>query len=879
VAFSLFGKGPDLNKLAARAEAAATEGRASEAERLLREIIELELSEEQKEAGRRVIARAFLELGEICEARNVRADAFQHYRKARELGAPLSPAAWTVLAEGYAAKQSKTDHAVGAYLAYIHDHAPNAANAKIYSALEAVCELDETKKSAERKQAVELNRRVAAANVNLEWPYYYIAVAHLLDGDLPAALTHFAQARKLNPNRAMTYYWMGACHLQQYGGSREAADALSKFLTFPADSPQIAKRQAKAASELSKVRELLAQIPEPALTEPRLVARPSGSGPATGVLHCRSCRYAEAVQILEPLYRSGSDTDTVLFYLGMALVSLRRYRETLDLWNKLLARHPGHEKLQANIARVRYLLGTQLAAEGNYEASAIEWEQYLQQFPSDKETSKSLAELYLRQAPRQHLRRWRFDAAEAWERELKAHPGNRAALHNLAILYYRWAMGEESAGGPDVDRLWAAAIAYWTLIVHSDQFWSAWKSELEQRWGLEMRDADLVRLRDTFLDERFTRVFQNYSSSYKENNRPADAQRHEDYLTMALLEKKSAEAWRATGARFPMGGFLYCRQTGVLQEILEEIDRLPDIQQQKKLSIYFSPAELGDVLILLEETRLPEKALERLARLPEKVRQAPDATYLRVRALFESARASGDLRKVETAFAEALSLQPVWAPLRADIAELFDSLAKQEATRLRQDNRIAEAIRLLERLYTLSGHAEIREYLCILCCDGGFQKLNEKEFENGRAYFLKALGIDANYQRARQAMCIAFNNEALTLPDQDARLKMLQKALEYNPDDQHVRENLGTGFHEKALKIARAADQQNAALELGRAIGLLRTAALTLNPGVSEKWLTEFIASGGQRFQEEVRKMPADLYRTVLESLSQVSRKRIQSRS
>jgi hypothetical protein len=237
------------------------------------------------------------------------------------------------------------------------------------------------------------------------------------------------------------------------------------------------------------------------------------------------------------------------------------------------------------------------------------------------------------------------------------------------------------------------------------------------------------------------------------------------------------------------------------------------------------------------------------------------------------------LEKVEAAFAQSRSLEQLWAPLKKEISELLNLLAKQEATRLRQDNRIDEAIRLLERLYALSGQAEIREYLCILCCDRGFQKLNDKEFENGRAYFLKALGIDANYQRARQALCIAFNNEALAVPDQDARLKMLQKALEYNPNDQHVRENLGAAFHEKALKVAKAANQHNASLELGRAIGLLRTAALTLNPGVSEKWLTEFIASGGQRFQSEIRNMPPDLYRSVLESLAQVSRKRIQARS
>jgi tetratricopeptide (TPR) repeat protein len=477
----------------------------------------------------------------------------------------------------------------------------------------------------------------------------------------------------------------------------------------------------------------------------------------------------------------------------------------------------------------------------------------------------------------------RQDAAEAWEREIKKHPGNRAVLHNLAILYYWWAIHTEAAGARGVDRLWTAAIAYWTLIVNSDRFWSEWRAELGGTCFslFELPDADLQRIRDTLLEERFTRVFQNHSSAHKETNRPADAQRHEDYLTMALLEKKSAEAWKATGARFPVGGFLYCRQIGVLPEILEEIDRLPDAQQQK-LRIYFSPAELGSVLILLEETALPEKALERLARLPEKLRQGPDATYLRVRALFESAQAlqkvgsPSALEKVVAAYSEAQA-QPGQHPI-SDIQHLLVELAKQEATRLRQDNQIDEAIRLLDRLYALSGHAEIREYLCILCCDRGFQKLNENAYEDGRANFLKALALDATNQRAKQAMCIAYNNEALALPDQDARLKMLQKALEYNPNDQHVRENLGIAFHEKALKIVKGSNPSSAALELGRAIGLLRSAALTLNPAVSEKWLTDFIASGGQRHREEMRKMPADLYRTVLETLSRVASQRLKVR-
>src|SRR2546430_1873090 len=120
---------PDLNKLAAQAETARRQGRIAEAEKLLRRIARLEpgfskkqLPEPQKEANRKIFAQAFLTLGELCEKKSARPEAFVHYRKARQLGAPLTTAAWSVLAEGYADRQSKSDNALGAYFAYIHEH-------------------------------------------------------------------------------------------------------------------------------------------------------------------------------------------------------------------------------------------------------------------------------------------------------------------------------------------------------------------------------------------------------------------------------------------------------------------------------------------------------------------------------------------------------------------------------------------------------------------------------------------------------------------------------------------------------------------------------------------------------------------------------------
>jgi tetratricopeptide (TPR) repeat protein len=158
-----------------------------------------------------------------------------------------------VLAESFADQQATSEHALSAYLAYIERRRPDASAAKVYAVLEAACRVDEDEIAADRKRAFELNKRVIAANSDLEWPHYYLGVAYLQEGDLPAAMMNLTRARKRNPDRAMTYYWMGACHLRQSGAGLPAAiEWLSKFLAFPPENPHLAELQGAAAFELGK---------------------------------------------------------------------------------------------------------------------------------------------------------------------------------------------------------------------------------------------------------------------------------------------------------------------------------------------------------------------------------------------------------------------------------------------------------------------------------------------------------------------------------------------------------------------------------------------------------------------------------------------------
>jgi len=154
------------------------------------------------------------------------------------------------------------------------------------------------------------------------------------------------------------------------------------------------------------------------------------------------------------------------------------------------------------------------------------------------------------------------------------------------------------------------------------------------------------------------------------------------------------------------------------------------------------------------------------------------------------------------------------------------------------------------------------------------QKVGENLWGDGRAYFQKALDADKSYVRAKQCIALAYNNEGMASQDKEAAIKLLQKALEWEPDNQVVRTNLAREFNEKAVAILTPANQSNRK-EMDRALGLLRAAALTVKADISEKELDAFIARGGAG-PDEFNALPKGVYRTVLENLAYVARVRKQ---
>ena len=427
-------------------------------------------------------------------------------------------------------------------------------------------------------------------------------------------------------------------------------------------------------------------------------------------------------------------------------------------------------------------------------------------------------------------------AAEIWERELQARPEDFRPARNLAILYYWWARQEEADGGAARDRLWMAAIERWTGLAASDAFWIGWREELSRRWGIAVAEADLRPVRDGLIEGLLLREFESYTARYKEQGRAADAERHEEYLTYTLLALRGSRP---------------------------------------------GSDSLGRISVWIEERGLPEVALAKLDALPESERRDPEARALRVRALLAAARRLQGKRLTSEALGRA---EAGWGAAQEtglaipEAGDLLDSLAKEESARLKQENRSGDAADLLERLFELSKRPAIREYACLFRCDRGFQKLGEREYDGARREFMRALRLDNGYTRARQAVAAAYHSEALEKRDPEAKLKLLQKAVEYNPDDRGAREDLGAAFHEKGLRIVRETNAANAKLELARAIGLFRAAATALNPELTDETL-DAIVRAADPGAGEIRNLPEGLYRTTLEHVASAARHRKQVRS
>ncbi|MGB8260976.1 MAG: tetratricopeptide repeat protein, partial [Terracidiphilus sp.] len=199
-------------------------------------------------------ARAHLAAAAIEREQGLTSRAARHYREAKKCGATLDQAAVLLLAEQFATDRETGEEAIETYLTYLHvGSGSGAAAAQVFATVDALCQVSEEMKPAQRKAAAELNRRVLAANPRVESSHYYLALASLLEGKTQEAIQEFGRARDLNASRPLTWYWLAVCQLQLPAPDVEAACALvDRFLAFPSHDPKSQRREAQLCREIAR---------------------------------------------------------------------------------------------------------------------------------------------------------------------------------------------------------------------------------------------------------------------------------------------------------------------------------------------------------------------------------------------------------------------------------------------------------------------------------------------------------------------------------------------------------------------------------------------------------------------------------------------------
>jgi tetratricopeptide (TPR) repeat protein len=178
--------------------------------------------------------------------------------------------------------------------------------------------------------------------------------------------------------------------------SGEFADAITMFSAAVAAQPQNMEAEFLHGVALERNGSL-----DEALKSYEIVSRSKKSGNALvrlGVIQCRRGAFSEAVKVFGGCVEDSANLDTLLFYRGLAFALMSRSQDAIREWSKLQKRHPENERLRLNLARARYLLGSQMLARGERDAALAQWEQYLTLYPLDESVAKDVAELTFQQA-------------------------------------------------------------------------------------------------------------------------------------------------------------------------------------------------------------------------------------------------------------------------------------------------------------------------------------------------------------------------------------------------------------------------------------------------------------------------------------------------
>lgn len=685
-------------------------------------------------------------------------------------------------------------------------------------------------------------------------------------------------------------------------------------------------------------------------------------------------RDREVSQLIQKL-PSIADNPEFRYYKAISLVKQDRVGDALNELREIIKTKPEFEKAK-ELASHLYLHQITLSIkEKDYDKLSFLLNEAFQLLPEDEEITKEISK-YKDIFPIVSIKAGnREKAAKYWKEKMIKNPQVPWTIYNLALLYYWWALGAEqdygkqekhirkkyimkngklvdqmTSGDLEEDpKLWRKAIAYWVMIINSNNFWKEWKDFREKSTGIKINDRDINNLRGSLLNERFKQHFKNQIESYKINNQEENYRKYLDLMADFLLEEKVALYYKdaleiavsmginlddirkrhqficniqklegepcfatkrknceqkdtCSWAEYCMGGpscwnksisfsmpcgplmlreMGICYEFGKLTEILSKLK--PENQRLRKLKLYLG--DFGKLLVLVEDLKMPEYAIEKWKRLSKSKKDTPDGKYTYIICLVKRAEvkerrkayldALDDLKKAKEyvnllEHVKDKAFRRISLNLKHEVKKQVIDLCTNKGANV----ELNEAIRILTKGLEIVEDQSIKNILSNLYCGRGQKRLGRKLFQQARKDFSKALSLVPGNQTAKEGMATAYNNEGVKETDLDRSISLFRKALKYDPESRQIKENLAGAYNSKAVEIVNSINEYNYHYKIDdckRAVNLLKKAIRLLNPSLEESTIL-VIEYAEDAIEELIKDLDDSLYKSVIINLAAVAK-------
>jgi tetratricopeptide (TPR) repeat protein len=328
--------------------------------------------------------------------------------------------------------------------------------------------------------------------------------------------------------------------------------------------------------------------------------------------------------------------------------------------------------------------------------------------------------------------KWRAQTASAWEQQLRSGFPDIAAAHSLALLWYWWGMWDEehtngAAVNPGeglnaIDQKWRKAIACWSMVLSSDDFWlkSGVNRDSAPQVGSAITDKLQTRLREL-------------AQKHKHNASESLAACYLDLEVAFTTELRTSRLMAKVGLRTKSGklacGPLMIDQAGLTDMVRETIEatisKSPTNEDLRRLQDSMPP--YGTVFTLLENNR-PQAAIDALSGLPVKSREDVQGKRLLGRAYYALGRQHAGLNNFDAAmnaWETALNGRPE-ADIKEKILAEIVSACKSRVASL-QHTQSDAAIALLERALRLTSDRDLKLLLAELLTTRVIQTINDAQ--------------------------------------------------------------------------------------------------------------------------------------------------------